>query len=148
MDWFKLVLSLLIGHACGMAAWFIDMNGWYGSIVKPSFNPPGWVFGPVWFVLFTLMGVSLYLVWTVGFNNSVLAAFILQWLFCTSWSFVFFGLHNISLAFVNILLLLVSIISYIILSYSVSRTASYLFIPYLLWVCFASILNFSIWRLN
>jgi benzodiazapine receptor len=125
---------------------------WYANINKPSFNPPNWVFAPVWTTLYLLMGISLFLVWRTGLNEKevkiAVAVFIFQLALNALWSFLFFGLESPFAAFIEIIFLWASIFISIILFLQISRIAGYLLIPYLLWVSFASILNFSIWRLN
>ncbi|MBW2964801.1 tryptophan-rich sensory protein [Candidatus Woesearchaeota archaeon] len=126
-----------------------SVGSWYMTLNKPVFNPPSWVFGPVWITLYTMMGISLYLVWRSG-NRSwlVLGVFGLQLVLNALWSILFFGMHAPGIAFVEIVILWLSIIATIVLFFSVSRAASYLLIPYALWVTFAAVLNFAIWRLN
>lgn len=126
---------------------------WYASLTKPAFTPPGWLFGPVWILLYLLMGMSLYLVYSSrkqgkSGTNAALYAFAVQLVLNVAWSIVFFGLKSISYRFVTILLLLISIIITIILFFRSSKTAGTLLLPYLFWVTFASVLNYSILILN
>jgi len=126
---------------------------WYYSILKkPSWNPPDWLFPPAWSLLFLLMGIALYLVvdkWSEKTDvKSALTAFGVQLLLNFSWSAAFFGLHSPSKALVVIVLLWLAIVLTIVKFKAVSPTAGYLLIPYLLWVSFASFLNFTIWQLN
>jgi len=125
-------------------------RGWYGTLNKPSFNPPGWVFGPVWTILYLMMGISLYLVWMSNskLKNIALIVFAAQLVLNAIWSPLFFGLHSPLLAFIDIVLMWVAIIATIYFFYQVSRPAAYLLIPYLFWVSFAAFLNLSIYRLN
>lgn len=128
-----------------------SISTWYSTLIKPSFNPPNWLFGPVWTVLYTLMGISVFLVWRKKTNSNTKRALILyliQLSLNLSWSIVFFGLRQPALAFINIVALWVAIIVTIQKFKIISRPASILLIPYLLWVTFASILNFSIVVLN
>ncbi len=126
-----------------------SVGSWYSTLNKPPFNPPGWVFGPVWITLYTMMGISLYLVWRSGNRDwLVLGVFGFQLVLNALWSILFFGLQVPGIAFAEILVLWISIIATIVLFFSVSRAASYLLVPYLLWVSFAAVLNFMIWRLN
>jgi len=129
---------------------FYSIPTWYAGLKKPSFNPPNWIFGPVWTILFLLMGISLYLIWTHGFGSSKIALwlFILQLVLNILWSALFFGLKNPGLAFAEIVLLWVSIAAMIFSFYSISEAAAWLMVPYILWVSFAAVLNFSIWMLN
>jgi len=126
---------------------------WYYSILKkPSWNPPDWLFPPAWSLLFLLMGIALYLVvekWSEKTDvKGALTAFGVQLLLNFSWSAAFFGLHSPSKALVVIVLLWLAIVLTIVKFKAVSPTAGYLLIPYLLWVSFASFLNFTIWQLN
>jgi benzodiazapine receptor len=125
---------------------------WYANINKPSFNPPNWVFAPVWTTLFLLMGISLYLVLRTGLNYKnvkiAFAVFIFQLVLNVLWSFLFFGLGSPFAAFIEIIFLWIAILITTILFYSLSKVAGILLIPYLLWVSFASVLNFYIWRVN
>ncbi len=125
---------------------------WYPTINKPSFTPPGWVFGPVWITLYTLMGISAYLIWRKGWSNpqvkSALRIFFCQLILNALWSILFFGLHWLFWAFVEIAVLWLLILLMILKFRKISPIASYLQIPYLLWVTFAGILNLAIWLLN
>ncbi len=126
---------------------------WYYSILKkPSWNPPDWLFPPAWTLLFLLMGTSLYLVvqeWSAKANvKGAVAIFGVQLLLNLSWSATFFGLHSPSKALGVIVLLWLAIVLTIVKFKAISPTAAYLLIPYILWVSFASFLNFTIWQLN
>ena len=125
---------------------------WYSTLNKPSFSPPNWVFGPVWTALYFLMGVSVYLVWEKGLKTKqvkeALFYFLAQLFLNFIWSILFFGLRSPILGLVHILVLWVLILITTLKFYKLSKPASYLLIPYLLWVSFAAILNFSIVLLN
>lgn len=125
---------------------------WYQTLTKPSFSPPNWIFGPVWTILYFLMGVAVYLVWIKGLQKqavkTALTFFIAQLVFNFFWSILFFGLHSPILALIDILILWALILITIIRFYKISKIASYLLISYLLWVTFATILNLSIVILN
>ncbi len=126
---------------------------WYPSIIKPSFNPPNWLFGPIWSLLYAMMGVAAGLVWAkIDANQEVvkkaLLFFGIQLALNALWSFLFFGLHNPMLAFIEIILLWLMIYETYSQFSKIDKIAGYLFIPYLAWVGFASILNGSIWWLN
>jgi len=146
---FKLIFCILITESAGIfgsIATVSSVKTWYlTDLVKPSFNPPSWIFGPVWTVLFFLMGISLYLVWTKK-NN--LFWFWIQLILNILWSFLFFGLRSPSLAFYEIIILWLAILMTIFKFWSYNKKAAILLIPYLVWVSFASFLNFSIMRLN
>ncbi len=125
---------------------------WYASIQKPDFNPPNWVFAPVWTTLFLLMGISLYLVWDRGLEKKgvKLAVYVfgIQLALNVVWSLLFFGLQNPFFAFVEIVFLWIAILVNIILFYRISRKAGIILVPYILWVSFAAFLNYSVWVLN
>ncbi len=148
---FFIAVSQLAG-AIGSIFTVSSVKGWYNVLNKPFFNPPSWIFGPVWIILYFMMGWASYLVYKeVGKNKSAkgsLVLFFIHLVFNASWSVVFFGLHSPWWAFVNIVILWGMILFLIFRFYGISRVASYLLVPYLLWVSFASVLNFSIWWLN
>lgn len=126
-------------------------SGWYELLKKPDFNPPSWVFGPVWTTLYILMAVSAWLVWEREDQKSVkvpLFLFYAQLLLNGTWSLLFFGMGRPDLAFAEILVLWAFILAVTILFYRVRPAAGYLMIPYLVWVLFAIFLNGFIWRLN
>lgn len=148
------VICILICLSAGFIGSFFTASSiptWYAGIAKPSFNPPGWIFGPVWTILYVLMGISLFLVIKNGFskkNKTAVNYFSVQLILNAIWSILFFGLKNPLLAFIEILFLWFFILMTILSSYKISKLASYLLIPYLLWVSFASFLNYFIWMLN
>ncbi len=151
----KLLLSIIIVQVFGLigsVATFPAINTWYKTLERPSFSPPNWIFGPVWTVLYILMGAALYLIWDKGLKKkNVRVAF---WFFIAhlgvnaGWSVVFFGLHSPLGGLLVIFFLLACIIALIRLFYPIDRSAAYLLVPYLLWVSFATVLNFSFLLLN
>lgn len=147
----SIIMSLMAG-AIGSAFTFTGIESWYAYLNKPSFNPPNWIFGPVWTTLYILMGVSLYLIWQKGLKDKYIRKsfkiFIIQLIFNSLWSVVFFGMQSPGLALFIIIVLWSLILTLIIRFYKIKKIAAYLLIPYILWVSFASILNFSIWILN
>jgi len=151
----KLILSIVICQLAGIIGTVFTADsipGWYAGLTKPDFNPPNWIFGPVWILLYLMMGVSLFLVWREDLKNAVVKKafyiFMVQLLFNTLWSIVFFGFQSISGGLVIIIVLWLLIIYTIINFLKISRTSGILLLPYLLWVTFASILNFFIFKLN
>jgi tryptophan-rich sensory protein len=140
--------------ACFAAAAFggLFMPGeWYASLKKPSWNPPGWVFGPVWAALYTMMAVAAWLVWRRGgfaAQRRSLGVFLVQLALNAAWTPLFFGLHQPGLAFAEIVLLWLAIVATITVFRPVSSAAAWLLAPYLAWVSFAATLNFTLWRLN
>jgi tryptophan-rich sensory protein len=129
-----------------------SIPGWYAGLTKPTFNPPGWVFAPVWTILYAMMGLAAYLVYEKGPGRpevrKALAVFAVQLVINTLWSIVFFGAHQILGAVVVIILLWVMILVTIRLFSKISGTAAYLLVPYILWVSFASVLTISLYTLN
>lgn len=151
----KLLASVLICNLAGLIGSLVTITGegsWYASIQKPPFNPPGFLFGPVWTTLYTLMGISLYLVWMEGTSRKEvrlsLGVFALQLGLNTLWSFLFFGLRSPLLGLVEIVALWISILATIIIVYRLQKTAALLMIPYLAWVTFAAFLTYTILILN
>ena len=153
-SFFKLAICVLIPLLIGVISGITtadNINTWFIYLNKPFFNPPNYLFGPVWTTLYILMGYSLYRILNQPQTTSKKKALIIYSIqlflnFC--WSFLFFKFHLLGLAFCEILLLLSSIIWMIISFYKLDKIASYLNIPYLLWVSFASVLNISFWWLN
>jgi len=124
---------------------------WYVTLRKPTWNPPGWIFGPVWTALYTMMAIAAWLVWKRGgfkVQRVALSFFLLQLLLNALWSPLFFGLHNPGFAFVDIVLLWLALLATLIQFLRVSVLAGSLLVPYLAWVTFASLLNWTLWRLN
>jgi translocator protein len=153
INYFKLISSIVICQFAGILGSFFTVSSistWYVTLNKPFFNPPNWIFGPVWITLYLLMGISLYLIWHNNTNDSKPAwvVFFIQLGLNALWSLLFFGLKSPLLAFIEITFLWLFIVLTILFFYPHSKTASYLLIPYLLWVSFASVLNFSIFYLN
>ena len=130
---------------------FFMPGEWYASLKKPSWNPPGWIFGPVWTTLYTIMAVAAWLVWRQGGwrkQRKPLLSFLVQLALNALWSPLFFGLRQPGLAFVEIVLLWLAIAGTIAAFRPASRVAAWLLAPYLAWVSFAAALNFALWQLN
>jgi len=153
INWGLMILFIILSNLVGSvgAIWSGGDSVWYQDLNKPDFNPPGWVFGPVWTLLFTLMGIALYFVWKSPESNLRTVALILfgvQFLFNVFWSFSFFGLENPLLGLINILILDILILITGFYFFKVNIFSGYLLIPYFLWVLFATVLNWSLFRLN
>jgi len=151
----KLIIAIVVSELAGVIGSVFTVSaipGWYAGLVKPALNPPNWVFGPVWTTLYALIGIAAFLVWKNGWEkNEVKAAlgvFGLQLFLNTTWSIVFFGLHNPGWALLNIIILWIAIVWTMTVFYRISKPAAYLLLPYILWVSFALYLNCSIWMLN
>ena len=137
--------------AIGGTATSRAVRDWYPTLVKPAWNPPAWLFGPVWTVLYLAMAVAAWLVWRrAGWAGARLALtlFMVQLTLNAAWSIIFFGLRNPGAAVVEVMVLWAAILGTLVLFWQVSVPAGILFIPYLAWVSFATVLNFAIWRLN
>lgn len=146
------VTCLVVGYFSGIVT-KSSIEIWYPTLVKPSFNPPNWIFAPVWSMLYVMMGVAAGLVWNrIDFEKEIvkkaLVFFAIQLALNALWSYLFFGLKNPMLAGVEIILLWLMIYETYAKFGKINTIASYLFIPYLLWVSFAMVLNGSIWWLN
>ena len=152
MNYKRLIISLALPQLAGIIGSFFTASAipsWYATLQRPSFSPPNWIFGPVWVILYILMGISVYLIWQK--NKKTREALWLFWIhlfFNGSWSIVFFGFQNIGLAFVNIIIIWLLIIILMIKFWKINKWATYLLVPYFLWVSFASYLNYSIWMIN
>jgi len=146
------LLAVLVCEGAGIAGSFFtspSIGSWYATLLKPSFSPPNWIFAPVWTGLFFLMGVSLYLIWTSEKpKQTAIFVFFQQLALNVLWSTLFFGLHNPLLAFIEIIVLWLAIFMTILYFYQISKKAAWLLLPYILWVSFAGVLNFFIYRLN
>ena len=163
-NFFKLVIAISVSLGAGVIGSFFTapavQSDWYVELIKPSLNPPAWVFGPVWTLLFILMGVAVWLVWKRGFGEMgvkrALIFFDIQLVLNVLWSIIFFGLtsltingfNNIGIALIEIVFLWLAILATIIAFYKISKLAAWLLLPYILWVSFATYLNYAIWVLN
>jgi len=155
IDVIKLIISVSVCLLVGVMGSFFTMPSiqtWYATLNKPFFSPPDWLFGPVWTILYFLMGLSLYIVWDKGLESkqSQKAVFMfgVQLFLNLLWSIIFFGLKSPLFAFIEIVFLWMAILLTINYFYKISKVSSYLLIPYVLWVSFAAILNFSVFYLN
>ena len=143
-------LCLLVSAAGGVVT-ATSVDTWYQALAKPSFNPPDWVFAPVWTTLYFLMGVSGWRVWRRSASRATrgaLALFGLQLFLNFAWSALFFGFQRIDLALIDIVILFVAIVANMILFWRIERLATLLLVPYAAWVVFAIVLNVFIWLLN
>lgn len=153
-NWLALIIAIIIPLAIGgTAALFTvpNIQGWYQGLNKPSFNPPNWIFAPVWNTLYILMGIASYLVWRERKLKNLtpaLSLYFIQLVLNFFWSLIFFELHQPGYAFVEVLILWLFIFSTIISFSRINKAAAWLLVPYISWVSFASLLNYEIWRLN
>jgi tryptophan-rich sensory protein len=123
-------------------------GAWYAALIKPAWNPPSWIFGPAWTLLYTLMAVAAWLVWKrVGFSRP-LAFYFVQLALNAAWTPILFGAHQLGWALIEILIMWIMILLTLLSFRRVTPSAGWLFLPYLAWVSFATVLNFTLWRLN
>ena len=150
----KFLISILLPLSLGAIAGMFTSQSvpeWYATLNRPSFNPPNWIFGPVWTTLYIIMGISFFLIWkqeASKVRNRAILIFLLQLMLNFAWSFIFFYFNMIGLALVEIILLWISIVMMLVVFYKIKPIASYINIPYLLWVTFATVLNASYYILN
>ena len=151
----KLIVSIIIPVAIGATAGFFTATGvdsWYQTINKPSWNPPSWIFAPVWTILYIMMGIALFLVWKSNNNEALkkraMILFFVQLVLNFFWSFIFFDQQQPGWALVEIIAMGVAILLTIFAFAKVNKIAAWLLVPYISWVSFASILNYTIWQLN
>lgn len=149
----KYVFAIAICLAVGISSSFFtiaDVKTWFVTINKPSWNPPSYLFAPVWTTLYVLMGIAWGIIWN---SNTIekpraMQLFIIQLALNFFWSIIFFGMHNISLALFDIIALWVMILLTIFIFGRINKNAAWLLVPYISWVSFATLLNFAIWQLN
>lgn len=151
----KLIIAVALPLVVGATSGFFTMTGvesWYQTINKPSWNPPNWVFGPVWTTLYILMGVALFLVWkadtSAELKKIAISLFAVQLVLNFFWSFIFFYLQQPGWAVLELAIMWIFILLTIFAFAQVSKTAAWLLVPYISWVSFAGILNYTIWKLN
>ncbi len=151
----KFIISIIICQSAGIFGslfTFDSISDWYVTLEKPAFAPPNWIFGPVWITLYFLMGLSLYIVWKDELKsktrNAFFVVFGIQLILNALWSFLFFGLRSPFLGLLDIILLDIMVIVTIIYTKSISKLTMILLIPYLIWIVFASFLNYVIFLVN
>jgi tryptophan-rich sensory protein len=145
-----LVVLVALPWLAGLFGAQFQPGAWYASLAKPAWNPPSAVFGPVWSVLYTLMGVAAWWVWSspAGGRRAAVALFVVHLLFNAAWSWLFFGLNLVGAALVDLLVVLVLVAVLTVWFWRISALAGALFVPYLAWVGYATSLNLALWRLN
>ena len=151
----KLIIAIVIPVAVGAISGFFtiaEIPGWYQTINKPAWSPPSWIFGPVWTALYVMMGIALFLVWRPDASGTIkktaITLFAGQLALNFFWSFIFFNQHQPGWALAEIIVMWIFILLTIFAFAPISKTAAWLLVPYISWVSFAIILNYSIWRLN
>lgn len=147
--WSSLVVFLVLVVGGGLAIGLVTGPGeWYAQLAKPSFNPPPWVFGPVWTLLYILIAVAGWRIWRIERGGPAMVAWWVQLALNFVWSLVFFLAHDLLLALVILLCMLAVILAFIALARRLDPPAAWLFVPYALWIAFAGLLNASVWWLN
>ena len=145
------MIALVITFAFSAIGAQSSPGEWYRTLEKPAFNPPNWIFGPVWTVLYAAMAVAAWMVWCERDRVNVKTAIVaygVQLMLNTAWSWLFFGRHVIGWALVDIALLWIAILATLVSFWRVRHAAAILLVPYLLWVSFAALLNLRFWQLN
>ena len=147
LDW---SLAVFVGLAIATASTgaLFAPGPWYERLRKPSWTPPNWLFGPVWSVLYVMIAAAGWLVWRADASTGVVLLWGLQLVLNGAWSGLFFGARRMDLAFVDVVLMWLSIAAFIVAAWPFSSTAALLFVPYLVWVTIAGALNWSVWRMN
>jgi translocator protein len=150
----SLLFFLIVCYAVAFISGIItrpEITTWYGTLNKPTWRPPNWLFGPVWTILYGIMAVAGWKVWcaaTSRWRTAALWIFAGQLMLNFCWSPIFFSLHQIGIGFLVVACLEVSLLLFILATRKFERAAAWLFVPYLAWVSFAALLNYSIWRMN
>ncbi len=153
---YKLIISVILPVMVGWVSSYFTASSvktWFVTLKKPVFNPPAWLFAPVWTTLYILMGIAFYLIWKnniakYDLKKRAISFYFIQLLLNFFWSVIFFYARQPGWAFAEILILLLMICVTTFYFYKISKTAGWLMVPYILWVCFAAVLNYSIWQLN
>ena len=148
LSFFLILLITFAASAIGGFTTSFFKEPWYSEIILPSFNPPSWVFGPVWTTLYVMMSIAIWRVWINSFDFKILKLYFIHLFFNATWSVTFFGFHQIGLALINLIIILSFIIMLMKIYLTKNKVSFYLMTPYLLWSSYALILNISIFILN
>ena len=143
-----LLLVTFIAPVIGSYVTSVFKEPWYSEIIQPSFNPPSWVFPPVWSTLYVMMSIEIWRIWIAFFNSRILKLYFIHLFFNCIWSIIFFGFHQIGLALINIIVILFFIIILMKEYLKIDKLSFYLMIPYFLWCSYALLLNFNLMILN
>ena len=142
-------ITTYLASFIGGIATYTSKEPWYSSLTKASFNPPDWIFAPVWTTLYLFMTIAIWSAWQKNnYNINLVYIYLIHLFFNTTWSIVFFVFHNIFLALINLIILISLIILLMVKFKTVSKLSFYIMIPYLLWCCYALILNTTLFILN
>ena len=145
---FLILLITSLASAIGGFTTASFKEPWYSEIILPSFNPPSWVFAPIWTTLYIIMSIAIWKIWINSFDPKILKLYFIHLLFNGSWSVIFFGFHQIGLALINLVIIIIFIILLMKSYFARDKVSFYLMIPYLLWSSYALILNGSIFLIN
>jgi tryptophan-rich sensory protein len=145
---FLILFTTFIASAIGGFTTTSFKEPWYSQIILPNFNPPSEVFAPVWTILYIMMSIAIWKIWINSFNIKILKLYFIHLFFNSTWSIVFFGFHQIGLALINLVIILIFIILLMRKYFSIDKTSFYLMVPYFIWSSYALILNSSIFLLN
>ena len=145
---FLILLITFIASAIGGFTTASFKEPWYSQIILPTFNPPSWIFGPVWTTLYIMMSVAIWKIWINSLNTKLLRLYFIHLFFNGTWSIIFFGFHQIGLALINLVIIIIFILSLMKKYLNIDKVSFYLMIPYFLWSSYALILNSSIFLLN
>lgn len=145
---FLILLITSLASAIGGFTTASFKEPWYSEIILPSFNPPSWVFAPVWTTLYIMMSIAIWKIWINSFDTKILKLYLIHLFFNGTWSIIFFGFHQIGLALINLVIILIFIILLMKKYLKIDKISLYLMIPYFLWSSYALILNSSIFLLN
>ena len=145
---FLILFITFIASAIGGFTTASFKEPWYSQIILPTFNPPSWIFGPVWTTLYIMMSVAIWKIWINSLNTNLLRLYFIHLFFNGTWSIVFFGFHQIGLALINLVIIIIFILSLMKKYLNIDKVSFYLMIPYFLWSSYALILNSSIFLLN
>ena len=139
---------VVITFCAPLAGMIMPPGDWYDSLAKPEWNPPSWIFGPVWTVLYLMMAIAAWMVWKRNGWRQPIRLYFLQLVLNAAWTPIFFGAHQPGWALVDILALWIAVLLTLLTFLRVSKAAGWLLVPYLAWVTFAAFLNFTLWRMN
>lgn len=146
--WIMLAVFLLLAFAAGFVGSRFLPGPWYAALAKPSFNPPNWIFAPVWTLLYALMAVAAWRAWRAAGFDAATVLWLVQLACNAAWSWIVFGRHRLGAGVVDIVVLLALIVVVTVAFFRRDRAAGWLMLPYIAWVGFASVLNVALWRLN
>lgn len=147
-EYVAIAVFFAITFIAAMSGGYFRPGEFYDSLAKPSWNPPDWLFPPAWFVLYVFIATAGWLVWDAAGVSTALIVWLVQIVLNMLWSYFAFGKHRFDYAFYDVIALWISIAAFITLAWPINQAAALLFVPYILWVSFAGVLNWTVWRMN